>query len=481
MEAPAPKSSVSSRASRIGLWVLGLGLGLPFVALLVAMAIHPVLRPGYFRNFLEGPYELCPADLDAISDVKTAPRYFVRVTGSKAIFTGVEEIEVRKRGGVETSRSVSARYYALVVGDRLLVCKGGNEPETSFEGTLSPLPEDVARRLFSDPANSAARDRFYPFYVDDASFRTPGCFAIALVLGAMIGAGLLVRKIRARVARRKAAAWNRAPRDTRDPIDVPAQDFALARTADPEFGAFVAEHREEPDNALFFGILLACAAGLLLIRGLPIPGFLLLAVSAAPWIWYARRRAIVAFHERGVIRSCGSSRTRLAAADVESFSWLVVRNFSGPRYTGTSFVLELRAPAGLDLKAIRVRGNHEETDAIGQGALPATIGRDRLETFLGPLEMRIASDMLAALRGAKSIRWTSRVDLRADGILAHADLVRWDEIGQVHAVDGFLRIERTGRKAATVKIAIVEPNFRPGRLVFETLRSAAAPNAGSRR
>ena len=50
---------------------------------------------------------------DAIGDVSTTPQYFVRVAGSKAIETGIQQMTTRKRAGVE-SRSVSASYYVLV-------------------------------------------------------------------------------------------------------------------------------------------------------------------------------------------------------------------------------------------------------------------------------------------------------------------------------------------------------------------------------
>src|SRR5438128_8374563 len=96
---------------RVVAWALALGC-----IVLFAIAQHR-----YISNFLMGPFDLAQADLDPISDISAAPRYFARVTGSKAIDTGIQQITVRKRGGVETSRSVSGAYYILVIGDRLLV------------------------------------------------------------------------------------------------------------------------------------------------------------------------------------------------------------------------------------------------------------------------------------------------------------------------------------------------------------------------
>lgn len=146
---------------------------------LAAVALFVLGQLRYIQNFVMGPYDLGTAELDAIRDVSQAPRYFVRVIGSEAIDTGIQQITIRKRGGVETSRSVSGGYYALAVGDKFLVCKSGSGSRTTFEGELAPLPADLAGRLFNTPDMQAVRDRFYPYYLNDESFRLPGYIAIA--------------------------------------------------------------------------------------------------------------------------------------------------------------------------------------------------------------------------------------------------------------------------------------------------------------
>jgi hypothetical protein len=64
----------------------------------------------YIKNFVGGPFDFGEPELDASGDVSTTPRYFVKVTGSKAIETGIQQITTRKRAGVETGRSVSAGF-----------------------------------------------------------------------------------------------------------------------------------------------------------------------------------------------------------------------------------------------------------------------------------------------------------------------------------------------------------------------------------
>jgi hypothetical protein len=147
----------------------------------LALAVFGLFAYGqsrYIANFFGGPYSLGAAELSAIANAAEAPRYFVRVTGSKVLDTGIQELTVRQRDGVETGRSVSAGYYALVVGDRLLVCKSRSGSKTTFEGQLAPMPLELDQHLFDSADMKAIRHRFYPFYLDDEAFRVPGYWVL---------------------------------------------------------------------------------------------------------------------------------------------------------------------------------------------------------------------------------------------------------------------------------------------------------------
>lgn len=165
---------------RIVAWALAIG----------GVVVLVIGQQRYITNFILGPFNLGPSDLDSIRDLSDAPHYFVRVSGSKAIDTGIQHITIRKRGGVETSRSVSGAYYALVVGEKFLIVKSAAGTPTTAEGELTAMRPDLDRELFNTPDMQAIRDRFYPFYLSDESFRLPGYFAIA---GALIFAFLLVK------------------------------------------------------------------------------------------------------------------------------------------------------------------------------------------------------------------------------------------------------------------------------------------------
>jgi hypothetical protein len=150
--------------------------------ILAAVALFGAYQQRYVRNFLLGPYDLGGAELDAIGEVTAAPEYFARVTGVKVIDTEIQEFTINERNGVETSRSVSAGYYALDMGDRFLICKSASGPSTNYTGALAPLPAGFTAQFFDTPEMQALRDRFYPYYLDDESFRLPGYIAIALFL-----------------------------------------------------------------------------------------------------------------------------------------------------------------------------------------------------------------------------------------------------------------------------------------------------------
>jgi len=132
----------------------------------------------YLSNFFGGPYELGSADLETITDVSHAPRYFATVTGVDALETGLQEITVTEQNGHETDRRVSAEYYALVVDDRFLVFKSHSGSRTTVEGELRPMPLDMQSELFKPAEIAAVRHRFYPFYLDDESFRFAGYWGL---------------------------------------------------------------------------------------------------------------------------------------------------------------------------------------------------------------------------------------------------------------------------------------------------------------
>jgi hypothetical protein len=149
---------------------------------LASVAVFGFFQHRYIRNFLMGPYELGASELDAIEDITAAPQIFAKVTGSRVIDTEIQEYTVHEQNGHEASRSVAAGYYALDLGDRYLICRSGSGSGTTYVGELAPLTSEFAAHFFDTPDMQSIRHLFYPYYLNDESFRLPGYIAVAVLL-----------------------------------------------------------------------------------------------------------------------------------------------------------------------------------------------------------------------------------------------------------------------------------------------------------
>ena len=135
----------------------------------------------YIANFVGGPYALARTDLDSIRDITLTPRYYARVNGEKLIDTGIRQYTVHTQNGVETSRTESGAYQALVIGNRFLVVRTVGSSSPVAEGKLAPWPPELEAQLFDSKEMQSLRSNFYNFYMDSDSFRRPGY--IVLVIG----------------------------------------------------------------------------------------------------------------------------------------------------------------------------------------------------------------------------------------------------------------------------------------------------------
>jgi len=207
---------------RVIVWTLVLVVGV-----LAATSDHR-----YIANFLRGPYPLARADLDAIRDVTTTPRYYARVAGERVIDTGIRQYTIHTQSGVETSREESGAYNALAFGDRYLVVQTVGGQSRAAEGKLVPLTADLEDQLFDTKEMRALRSQFYPFYLDGDSFRRPGYV--------VVGVGIVFLLL---------FVWQALPawRAWRDPERHPLAQ-RIAKWGDPMGVGLAAEH--EFDNPL---------------------------------------------------------------------------------------------------------------------------------------------------------------------------------------------------------------------------------------
>nr|WP_295773964.1 hypothetical protein [Rhodoferax sp.] len=122
----------------------------------------------YLRDAYRGPAAVEASALAAAQSPQALPRQWVRVHVADLKDTGIEEISVRKKHGVERSRTVSAHYYVAPIDDRLLLVKvrGSERPSNDLVGEVLEVESGVAGTLFSGPNAARLKDMVLPLELD---------------------------------------------------------------------------------------------------------------------------------------------------------------------------------------------------------------------------------------------------------------------------------------------------------------------------
>ncbi len=133
-----------------------------------------VLGPFLPRANGGGRHGLDAAAAVADSYSGTIPTRFATVTGDKLSNTDVQEVTTYD--GLISH--VSAGYYALVVGGKVLIVKSPKPPTTTVTGSLDPMPYDLKTQLLPEDVDPALKAQVYPLLLD-TKYREPGFFAIS--------------------------------------------------------------------------------------------------------------------------------------------------------------------------------------------------------------------------------------------------------------------------------------------------------------
>jgi len=164
------------------------------VAALVVIATLAWLasQGDYLREFFRGPTAVTAQRLATLSVNDAKAPHWIRLRADDILDTGIEEITVRKKRGVEKGRSVTGHYYAAQLDDRFLLVKahGEGRPGADLVGEVTHLPSGVAERLFSHPQAQKMRPRFLPMLVDLHDFRTEGWWMLGLTGALVLAAGV---------------------------------------------------------------------------------------------------------------------------------------------------------------------------------------------------------------------------------------------------------------------------------------------------
>jgi hypothetical protein len=150
-----------------------MGQVLLFLAITAIVAWIFAENSAYWKVFFQGPPPATAADLDAAERADNnqlpIPTPYATIAGDKVLSTGVEEVTTYE--GV--IKHVSAGYYALKVGDRILLVKSGKTPSTTVSGALGTMPLDVKSSLFPEGTDPADEAVFYPLLLD-TNYRESG-------------------------------------------------------------------------------------------------------------------------------------------------------------------------------------------------------------------------------------------------------------------------------------------------------------------
>lgn len=135
------------------------------------------LNGWYWGPFFHGPVVVdatglatAAATTDNYAKISTP---FATVTGDEVLNTGVREVTTYE--GLISH--VSAGYYALRVGDRVLIVKSPKPPTTTVSGSLGPMPYDLETQLLPGDVDPAVKAQVYPLLLD-TKYRESGFVAI---------------------------------------------------------------------------------------------------------------------------------------------------------------------------------------------------------------------------------------------------------------------------------------------------------------
>jgi len=137
----------------------------------------------YWGPFFNGPALVGATDLDKVNPFKIDHPY-VTALGDQVIDSGVQELTTETTNGVKGKPYVSAGYYALLIGNKILMIKSAVQPPVRPTGELGNLPDDLSSQLFSnDEDGKKIRDITYPLLLTtEDDYRQSGYWAITGIL-----------------------------------------------------------------------------------------------------------------------------------------------------------------------------------------------------------------------------------------------------------------------------------------------------------
>ena len=124
----------------------------------------------YLREVFRGPHALSAADLAA----DRGTQGWVKVQADKLHATGLQQITVRKKRGVERGRSVSAEYFVAEIGDKLVLVRGMPGQSPALEGEFVQVDARALGELFKGAELEKMKTVLHPRMIDTHDFAETG-------------------------------------------------------------------------------------------------------------------------------------------------------------------------------------------------------------------------------------------------------------------------------------------------------------------
>jgi hypothetical protein len=146
----------------------------------------------YLANVVLGPQRMGEGNLAAISNADSTFRYYVTVSTSGFMDTGMQYVSRSSKTGSET---VKSSYGLIPVGQRALLVKVDGLPPSettrTFTGALVPITVDEQTEVINklETEEPSLQGLFLPYKLDTAEFRMVGAggIAVGLVIYALCG------------------------------------------------------------------------------------------------------------------------------------------------------------------------------------------------------------------------------------------------------------------------------------------------------
>lgn len=153
----------------------------------------------YFSNLFRGPYAIPEQELMNITDPDKLDRYWVTVTGDKALDSGYQYVEREyDKHTKEVKRStVQATYLWLIIKDRLLLVESPVKTRSlSFQGELTDIPLAQKDQIIGDLQKQVpgVSSHIIPAMLKVNDFSTFGWVGLAFLAGFAGLAGWNLRK-----------------------------------------------------------------------------------------------------------------------------------------------------------------------------------------------------------------------------------------------------------------------------------------------